>query len=124
MANTPMTAQNQPNAVGGNAGSQADRNADAPSSEATASAPGGGTTGTILSTAPPSSTIGSGGSAIPQPTSSSVARPTSPQRQTGSFGLSTIDTASLASKINSALKNDPALANKNVMVNISDQGVE
>jgi osmotically-inducible protein OsmY len=123
VANTPMTAQNQPNAVGGNAGSSPQpANADAQSAEA-ASAPGGGTTGTILSAAPPSSNVGSSGGAIPQPTSSPANRPTTP-RQAGTFGLTTIDTAGLASKINTALKNDPTLSNNNVMVNVSDQGVE
>jgi osmotically-inducible protein OsmY len=80
---------------------------------------------TSNSTPPPSSSIGAG-AATTQQIGQPIARATAPQDQqqgTG-FGLTTVDTANLASKINSALKNDPALANNNVMVNIGDQGVE
>ena len=76
-----------------------------------------------MNTAPPSSNIGAGG-AMTQPTSPTISRANAAQPTQNTFGLTTIDPAGLASKINSALKNDPTLAKNNVMVNVSDQGVE
>jgi osmotically-inducible protein OsmY len=85
----------------------------------------GGITGAAVNT-PPSSTVGAGNTTSPPPPHMPVARATNPQSQPQqpAFGLSKVDTASLASRINSALKSNPALANNNVMVNIGDQGVE
>jgi osmotically-inducible protein OsmY len=85
----------------------------------------GGITGAAVNT-PPSSTVGAGNTTSPPPPHMPVARATNPQSQPQqpAFGLSKVDTASLASRINSALKSNPALANNNVMVNIGDQGAE
>jgi osmotically-inducible protein OsmY len=120
MATTPETAQNQPNGIGTNP--DATSTDDAAGDQATESerpTAGGGTTGAILSVAPPSSTVGTG-----VLMTAPVARPTTPQAQSANFGLSRVDPSGLASKINAALKRDPALANKNVSVNVSDTGVE
>ena len=119
-ATTPETAQNQPNGIGTKPG--ATSTDDAAGEQATDSAQptaGGGTTGAIMSAAPPSSTVGSG-----VLMTAPVARPTMPQARSANFGLTMLDSAGLASKINAALKRDPALANKNVSVNVSETGVE
>jgi len=116
-ANTTATASAQPGGVEGNA--------SAPTSPATAVGDSnvGGTTGAAVSSTPPSSTVGAG-SATQQATRMPVAKPTTPKAQQSTFGLTTVDTAGLAAKINNALKNDPNLAKNNVIANVSDQGVE
>jgi osmotically-inducible protein OsmY len=145
VANTTTTAQNDAGSISGNTKAQAgtaqgtSAMSQTPSSTAAPSLNRGtqpanaGSTGGIsgaavgnsAATAPPSSNIGAGASNPPSPPPP-VARTSAPARQPQDtiFGLSTVDTAGLASKINTALKNDPTLANNNVMVNVSDQGVE
>jgi osmotically-inducible protein OsmY len=118
VANTTTTAQNDAPAVTGNAGAAQGQSAQTSN--------GGGTTGVAMNSAPPSSNIGAGTS-MAQPTRSPVTPPATGQAQAQSqpaFGLTTVDPASLATKINNALKNEPTLAKNNVMVNVSDQGVE
>lgn len=119
-ANTTTTAQNQPAA---NTGAPASTEAGSATAQASETTAGGGTSGVAMNTAPPSSNIGAGASITP-PGRSPISRPNASQPSQNTFGLTTIDPASLASKINTALKNDPSLAKNNVMVNVSDQGVE
>lgn len=142
-ASTTSTAQNNAGSISGNekaeAGSVQGTSAmsQTPSMSATPSLnPGtqpartpagnaGGITGAAVNT-PPSSTVGAGTPASPPPPHMPTARATSPQSQPHqpAFGLTNVDTASLASRINTALKNNPTLAKNNVMVNVGDQGVE
>lgn len=120
-ASTETTAQNNAGSISGNENTEGG-NAQGTSAQ---TANGGGISGAAVNT-PPSSTVGAGTPALPPPPHMPVARATNPQAQSQqpAFGLTTVDTASLASRINSALKNDPTLANNNVMVNVGDQGVE
>jgi osmotically-inducible protein OsmY len=118
-ANTTTTAQNQPAANTGAPASTPAGSATAQTSETTA---GGGTSGMAMNTAPPSSNVGAGASTN-APLRTVTSKPNASAGQ-NTFGLTTVDPASLASKINTALKNDPTLAKNNVMVNVSDQGVE
>jgi osmotically-inducible protein OsmY len=142
-ASTTTTAQNNAGSISGNekaeagtvqgtsAMSQTPSTSAAPSLNPgtqparTQASNGGGITGAAVNT-PPSSTVGAGTSASAPPPRMPIARTTNSQSQPqqAAFGLTNVDTASLASRINTALKNDPTLANNNVMVNVGDQGVE
>jgi osmotically-inducible protein OsmY len=147
-ANTETTAQNNAGTISGNAAANAaaaqGTNATARTSdtgvtpnsnagmEPAAATPGnvGGMTGTAVgntpASAPPSSNIGAGAQTTQGPPPPMV-RATGPKAAapgTANFGLSPVDPAGLASKINTALKNEPTLAKNHVMVNVSDQGIE
>jgi osmotically-inducible protein OsmY len=119
---TRATAQNNAVGITGNADS-ASANAAPTASPAT-----GGTTGTALTAnaAPPSSTAGAGTApTTPSSTQRVSSRPAATSQPAAPpFTLTAEDPHTLAARITAALKRDPSLANDNVSVNVTDQGIE